>query len=216
MESRKITDNITLCDHRDTMPDFEDGSRCYIVGHHEISQDILDRDTDMMAAGGAVYYSIFGEKCDVWESELRRKIPETRSVTIRKSAVDLTGMRNELIECCIDDSYKPKCYLISDDSGFIEAIEGGIINALTHCEQKIRAKMSEDKVIEFVYNGRDCVLSEYQGMYLIGYLGEEDDCFPIEFALRAQVFDGLSIRQIWNDVADQFEPAEPGKHDKRI
>lgn len=176
------------------LPDIPCGANCFIIGHHVTEQRSIRELAARLAAGGYVYYHIFGEHCIYWKNAIEEEALSKRRPQIIYSQVDLRSMKEALIACCLAEE-RPPCVLVSDDFGFTWALKEDVENAMSG-KAVIPPRTVEDGW-EFVYNGKDCIASLIEGgKIMLGALGREQTFDSVYEAYAVPLFDGKNFWQV--------------------
>ncbi len=203
-KKEKVTDHFLMVDYCDEMPEFLSPSKCFIIWHHEISdQNIMEANIRKLIQAECTHFRLFGEYFEI-VIDIIKRLDSQDTCLAYGSKVDLDSIARAIRHYSQKDE-KMYCYLIYDDDLFAQYVREDFLHYGRDVMEEIRTGVAANRgVVEFVYNNRDCVLSIDGDNFMIGYLGYEEQ-FPIpEIALNAQIFDDKSFLQIWDDVKNQF------------
>lgn len=190
-----------MVDYRDKKLEFAPNSKCFIIWQHNISdENFLESNIREIIKAGCNYFSIFGEYYKRVIKIIER-LDSQNTCVVFSSDTDLGIIAKEIIHYQKED----KCYLIYDDYMFADYTKEDFLHygrdVLVEILFRVAARCG---VVEFVDNGRDCIISINGDDSMIGYLGSEEHFSIPEFAFNAHLFDSKTFLEIWDDVKDQF------------
>lgn len=190
-----IQGNIHVFDSYDMDISPTKGDNCFLIVHHFTDKSIIDKLAKNLLQNGYKYFNIFGEQAIVWENAINSQFHDD-SIRIESSKVARIEMAYNL--CMMSKLHPNRTNLIiSNDEYFTEYlvedvndISSGNSRFTVDDWAKFRAGF------EFIYNGKDAIVSVFEGV-ILGYLGEEVEYDTIMEAFMDKIFDGKSFNQIY-------------------
>lgn len=198
-----VTSNFIIVDYKCKNIEFKSPLKCFIIWHFAKGDlNALEEKLSKIIQAGCRYFRLFGEHYAI-VFDLIKRLDVFNEFEVYGSQVDLDRITQDIIFYHSEENI-PYCYLIEDISGFSNMIiEDFAINHKTLTEIVLERIEENSNVVEFEYNGKDCVVSLQEDL-IIGYLGHERRFDYPFYALSMNVFDGKCLLEIWDEVKDQF------------
>lgn len=179
-------------------PVFVESTVVFIICHHIKDKSAIREIVSRISGFEGQIFDLFGQHCDIWKKIIFSE-KGAQNPKIRASTIDLDGLAERLALFVKRHKDEP-VQVIFDDYIFAEILQENFFSDMEFCSH-YPLELFRDG-FEFVYNGRDCILS-IDVNTRIGYLGYEKEFKTKEWALSKPVFDNESFYEIWDKIKHQ-------------